>query len=258
MRAYEFLNEALSDFPGIPSNRRKYYDDESGLYLNAIQQWSLSPYLGAVDAKNGKFKAQIHIPQDAWQHIIQDNEKWRGHLPPTFFNDAGQNRSTIQIQGFSDPRQAAWLVQTILYGTEDTNELIDDYLTVKYIEGHNGITAWRDILRDMPTFDGRPMDEDDADEWLQNATKRNKAARIAINTNHYAQEMPSKIIDAFTKALSNKPARRKVLGNAKYSLNKVKDIVQNAINQLGIEYFVTSPGSIKLKDPLSFDLSTFS
>jgi hypothetical protein len=225
--------------------------------MNQPSQWSKSPYLGAVNVTGTGYVAQAHIPQTVWAEVIQDNPKWHNVLPDTFFSPKGNNRSPIRIAKTRDPRQAAWIVQALLYGHEDFGDLLDDYLTLKYIEGKPGIDAFRTALRDLPKFDGEPLTVADAEEWTRNHAERQSADTKKQNTSKYDEQMPKRIITAFVDAMKKGAARKKVFGTAKMSLTQVTTVVAAAIAKNGISYFVTAPGSVKIKQPETFNLTAF-
>lgn len=256
MRLYQ-LTEDRSDFPNTPTQNQKYYDDESGLFLNPPTQWSKSPYLGAVKAKGGGYIAQVHIPQNIWAEVIQDSPKWRDKLPDGFYSPSGNNRSPIRIVRTSDPRQAAWVAQAALYGHEDFAERLDDFLTLRYVENKPGKAAFNDIIKNVPSFDGEPLTVADADEWMQNAAARTSAERKETNSSKYNQEMPKRIVAAFNEKMRSGKARRKVFGNRNMTLSDVSNAVLAAIKKFGVDHFVTTPGSIKIKDPETFNLTAF-
>lgn len=246
------LFEFTTDFPRMPEQNP--YDEESGLYLNPKHQWSQSPYLGAVKSKNKTgYDAQIHIPQEVWERVIRDNPaKWNA-LGDSYFSENGKGRSTLRIAA-KDPRQAAWLVQTVLYGPYDTNELIDDYLTAK-INGRKGITAWVHLLEDMPRFDGAPLESLDHDDWFENHSEREKQNKLQRNVDAFMAKAPEKIKSAILDAVAKSSSlRKKVFGTSNLTLNQLAPVIDRAILELGTQYFLNG---IKVKDPAQFDLSNF-
>lgn len=251
------LTEDRSDFPLIPQQNQQFYDDDSGLFMNPPSQWSKSPYLGAVKIGGDGYIAQAHIPQAVWSAVIQDNPKWHNVLPDGFFNAKGTNRSPIRVARTKDPRQAAWIVQSLLYGHEDFGDLLDDYLTLKYIEGQPGIGAFKDALRDLPKFEGEALTVADADSWIQDQKTRQAAQQKVDNAPRYEAQMTKKIVAAFVEAMRPGSLRKKVFGKSKMSLTQVSQAVTMAVKELGVEHFVTAPGSIKIKPPETFNLSSF-
>lgn len=248
------LFESPEDFPKMPDMYK--YDEESGLYMNTPAQWSKSPYLGAVKDKTGNgFAAQIHIPQAVWEYTIRDNPgKWGNKLPDTFFKENGKDRSTIRIGNLRDPRQAAWIVQTILYGNHDTAELIDEYLTHKYILGKKGISAWKETFRDMPKFEGSPLVLADRDEWFAKHKQMDTKAKQDKNIETFNTKAPDKIKQAILAKAAQGGPRKKIFGTNSISLNKLGPIIDKAIAALGVQHFLQG---IHVKDPMQFDLSKF-
>lgn len=237
------INEARTDFPRVDA---KYpFDDESGVYLNTKGQWSESPYLGATRNKNGKYVAQIHIPNYVWENLIRDNHKWFDILPDSFFAENPNNRSTIRV-GVNDPRQAAWIMQSVLYGPYNTEELINDYLIQKYVRDGKGIDAWQEIFADMPKFYGSPIQIQDHDEWFNRNQEHEKKNKLATNIEKFKHEAPAKIKKGLEAFLSKQSNRKKMFGRSDISLNGALQLVDKAINEFGVDSFLNG---IKLKDP---------
>jgi len=247
-----FIFEDQNDFPRMPDQFP--YDEESGLHMNPITQWSKSPYLGAVwSEKRGSWVAQIHIPQDVWEARIRDNEKWHGVLADGFFNEKGNLRPTIRIP-VKDPRQAAWIAQSVLYGPDDTGELIEDYLTARFIDGQPGRTAWADIYREMPKFQGAPLVATDAESWFAKHQERDKQTKLAKNTEIANARAPEKIKQGIINWITKGGNRKKIFGSAKLTLNQLGAVIDRAIAKLGVQYFMQG---INVKDPAGFDLRQF-
>lgn len=247
------LFEFREDFPKMPE---KYpYDEDSGLFMNLPNQWSKSPYLGAVKSKAGsEWVAQIHIPQEVWEYVIRDNAgKWGKNLPDSFWEENGNNRSTIRVN-VNDPRKAAWIVQTILYGDYDTAEMIDEYLTTKYIHGKKGLSAWTDVIQYMPKFDGAPLTLSDREEFFTNLKARDTQSKLDKNKEAFFAKAPAKIKQTILAKAAQGSVRKKIFGTGDLSLNELGPIIDRAIEELGVSYFLQG---IHVKDPLGFDLSKF-
>lgn len=276
MRLYEFtlpVEEAIN-YGSHP------VDPESGLIMNTINTWARSPYLGAISNPQGSgYLLQIHITQGIWENVINNQiNKWKNSsMPQSMFNPAGSHRSPIRFGPFKDPRQAAWVYQTILYDSSyNAYDIIDDYFTGAYIEGLSSADAFKraagDILRRIPEFTGDPLEEKDREEWFKkNAVDMgDKNVHIAARNprdEELAKEVTQKKnIEAFNKkapglitkeildVADTKALRRKIFGKRNITTNQIKQAVNNAIEDLGLEYFMQG---IKVKDPLTFDLSKY-
>lgn len=214
----------------IPS---KYFiDDDSGLAINLPSQWSISPYLGAVKFQNcTTYSANIGIPQHVWEKVINNNRNKWTNAPESLFNGVIQNRPRIVISGFVDPRQAAWLMQNVLYSDDyDSAELIEDYLEMKYCSGSGEI--WNDIISNIPSeFGGSLLTLDDEKKYFDKFdTETRKKIKIQKkNEIEYIKTMKYKIKREFIKLNLNLDS---------------SELVDN----FGIEYFVTKPGSVVLKN----------
>lgn len=212
---------------------RYFVDPDTNLAMNTPNQWSQSPYLGAVrnSTKTDEYVVDIHMPNAIWDKLInQNHQKWKEVLPTSALHS---NYANIRINGFKDPRQAAWIMQEVLYSDEyDTEELIEDYLEMKYLEGLGDI--WNDLINKVPTFEGEPITSDQENEYFGkfDAETRKKIDTQRKNAIEYDKVMRRKI--------------QKQLDDLKLDIN---------IDDFGIEYFVTSYGSVKLKDfsAMSFD-----
>lgn len=203
---------------------RYFIDPESNLALNTPNQWSHSPYLGAVkDALLKNYITSIHIPQEIWHKVVFSNhQKWK-NAPATLLHE---NVSSIRVYGFEDPRQAAWFMQELLYsGNVDTEELIEDYLERKYCGGDGEL--WDDLLMCVPEFEGKPIDVTDEKEYFNkfDAATRKKIDTVRKNTASYESNMTRRI--------------QRELDALKINVN---------IDDYGLEFFLTSYGSVKLKD----------
>lgn len=207
----------------LPS--RYFVDPETNLALNTPNQWSHSPYLGAVkDSTLKNYTTSIHIPQEIWTKVVFNNhQKWK-NAPATLTQE---NVTSIKIYGFADPRQAAWFMQELLYSDNvDTEELIEDYLEMKYCNGNGDL--WNDLLLSVPAFEGTPLDASDEKEYFKkfDATERKKIDVIRKNTAVYESNMRMKI---------------------KNELRRIK-MPEALVDQFGIEYFLTEYGKVTLKD----------
>jgi hypothetical protein len=247
MRFQEIL-EAASRLPG------KYMvDDSTDLALNLPNQWSQSPYLGAVKSPNGGYMAQIHVPQDVWVAMVEQNpHKW-SKAPRSFFNPTPNQRPSMIVQGFKDPRQAAWFAQEVLYGGDHkTLDIVEDYFDQRYNEGSGEL--WKSIRSQTPSFDGEALTAADEQTFFANRDEHKKAQTVQKNTADYDKTMKTKIRDTLVAFYTkNKALAKKRLGNIK-SINQLGQAVDQAIERLGVNHFVTAPGSVKLKDVASLAL----
>lgn len=201
-------------------------DDESGLYLNYPAMWTKSPYLGAVSVEGREyFYSQICIPNEVWEKIVNQNQnKWR-NLPKSIYSEDGATRLRISIPGFSDPRQAAWLTQSVLYSDDnDAAELIEDYLEMKYLGGLGDL--WNELFASIPEFEGSPLTENDLSEKYSKEEIK-KAKVLATNIANYEKRM-------------------KFVIKGEFDQNEIK-IDFETIDYFGIDYFVTRPGATKLR-----------
>lgn len=242
MRLFEFTDPAAINIPS------KYpIDDDTGLALNLPNQWSQSPYLGAVkNPKGSGYVAQIHIPQEVWSKEIEGrNSRWE-NAPSGLFNHEGRMRPPLRV-AFSDPRKAAWFVQQVLYGEKDPSEIIVDWLDEKY--NGDGGQVWRSLAKSAPNFDGEALTASDEESFFANQQERQKANTVKTNTNAYNKEMPEKIkrtmVDFYMK---NKQLAKKRLGLTNLTPNKIDAKVDELIASKGVDYFLTTPGGVKIKD----------
>lgn len=208
------------------SNLPSFYfiDPDTNLALNSPNQWSQSPYLGAVRYNDEKYISQICIPQSIWEKIIhQNHQKWKDVLPQSFLHT-----NTANIRAFltEDPRQAAWFMQSVLYSDDnDAEELIEDYLEMKYLNGLGDL--WEDLIKSVPEFEGEALKPDNEIDFF----------------NKFDAETRKKITIQRKNAIEyDKTMRRKI--DAEIKLNKLNI----NIDDYGIEFFTTSKGSVKLKD----------
>lgn len=248
------LIEFREDFPKMPE---KYpYDEESGLFLNTPSQWSTSPYLGAVISSKypSKWFVQIHISRTVWEDLFEANPKWRGsNIPKGFFNEDGKLRSSIRFR-VSDPRQAAWISQTVLYGPYDTNALVEEYIIARYFDGVTDIRQIWDFMSDMPHFSGPILSDKDKDHWMANYEAKKKENKLANNIASFKAKMPEKIKQVIINFVKKSANRRKVFGNPNLSLNVISRAIDKAINVLGVDYFLQG---IHVKDPSTFKLASY-
>ncbi len=203
---------------------RYFIDPESNLALNTPNQWSHSPYLGAVKmADSPNYTTSIHIPQEIWNKLVFSNhQKWK-NAPAYFLHE---NIGSIRVYGFQDPRQAAWFMQELLYSDNvDTEALIEDYLERQYCGGNGD--EWDDLLMCVPEFEGQPLNATDEKEYFKkfDPVTRKKIDTIRKNTAMYETNMRRKI--------------QRELDSLKLNIN---------IDDYGLEFFLTSYGSVKLKD----------
>ena len=211
----------------------KYFiDPDTNLALNTPSQWSRSPYLGAVTDKNHKkYVAHFSIPNEVWINIIDGRAKWKNILPESFFNEDSQYRSHIRVYNIEDPRQAAWIMQNVLYSDDyDTSELIEDYLEMTYMGGSGSI--WNDFLKNVPEFEGVPLNEDDCTEYYKRFDKvtRDKMRIMRENEVRYDYRIKQMVL----------------VEARKLKLNVAN--VADAFDNYGSEPFVTRYGSVILND----------
>lgn len=241
MRLFEFVDVASN----IP---QKYpIDDDTGLALNPPNQWSQSPYLGAVKSPSGNgYIAQIHIPQEVWSKEIEGRKSRWQTAPDGLFNYEGRQRPPIRVK-FDDPRKAAWFVQNTLYGEKDPSDIIIDWLDEKYGDG-NG-SSWKSLARAAPNFDGEILTSADEREFFANKAERDRQQTVKTNTVDYNKNMPAKIKQAMVDFyMKNKQLAKKRLGISNLTPNKLNAKVDELIADKGVDYFLTAPGSIKIKD----------
>lgn len=242
MRFHEIIGEAASNLP------TKYeIDPETDLAMNPPQQWSQSPYLGAVRSKGGKgYMAQIHVPQSVWVQVVDHKQgKW-GNAPKSFFNDTGNQRPAMIVDGFADPRQAAWFTQEVLYGGElPPADIIEDYFDERYNAGDGSI--WRSIKDHIPQFSGEPLTAQDEEAFFAAQDQKSAENVVKKNTSDYERQMPLKIKKALVDFYSkNRALAKKRLGTD--SLNGIDAAADKLIASKGVAFFMTSPGSVKMKD----------
>lgn len=248
MRLFEFITlyEYVEPVAGrLPS---KYeIDDATGLGVNLPNQWSQSPYLGAVKNNKGNgYVAQIHIPQNVWRLSIEGAKNRWPNAPETLFQPEARQRIPIRIP-FKDPRQAAWFVQQVLYGDNMTpDEVILDYLDEKYGNGDGSI--WRTVYSKVPTYDGNELTSDDEQRFFSNKQEYQKQQTVKKNTSNYEAQMPAKIKEQLMAFFSNNRKQVKKKFGKDLTLNQLSAKLDQLINERGIDYFVTSPGSLKIKN----------
>lgn len=257
MRYHEILEAAA---PRIPA--RYLIDPETDLALNAEGQWSRSPYLGAVKSSTGSgYVAQIHIPQAVWVAMVQQNpHKWSGHAPETFFNEVGNQRPPMRV-AFADPRQAAYFAQEVLYGGDwDTKDVIEDYFEQQYLGGQGEI--WQHIKSQVPQYEGKPLGADDEETYFADPEAFNsrreaakKAQTQAKNASNYEPEMLKKIKSQLSDFyVKNPKLAQKRLGIKFKHRSQLEQVINDVVDSLGVNYFVTAPGSVKFKDLASLPL----
>lgn len=203
---------------------RYFIDPETNLALNTPNQWSHSPYLGAVkDSMHKHYVTSIHIPQEIWTKVISSNhQKWK-NAPASLLQE---NITSIRVRGFKDPRQAAWFMQELLYsGNVDTEELIEDYLERQYCNGLGDL--WDNLLMSVPEFEGTALEASDEKDYFKkfDAETRKKIDTQRKNTAMYETNMRRKI--------------ERELQALKLNIN---------VDDYGLEFFLTAYGSVKLKD----------
>jgi hypothetical protein len=183
------LYSELFEFaPNIP---QKYMiDDETDLALNAPEQWTQSPYLGAVKSPDGKgYIAQIHIPQAVWVDMVQNNPAKWANAPKTFFNSVGNQRQAMRVH-FDDPRQAAWFAQEVLYGGDwAPKDIIEDYFEEKYCGGDGAV--WRDIKRSAQTLMALRYKVTDKDRYFKDPEEFRRHVQQQKNAGEYETRMPA-------------------------------------------------------------------
>lgn len=201
-----------------------FVDPETDLALNTPNQWSQSPYLGAVRYDDDTYIAQICIPQAVWEKVIhQNHQKWKDVLPQSLLHT-----NTGHIRGFltKDPRQAAWFMQAVLYSEDnDTEELIEDYLEKKYLGGLGDL--WDDLIAKTPEFEGEALTAENELEFFKKFDAETRKRITTQRKNAIAYE---------------KTMRRRIIAELQF-----RKIDAN-IDDFGIEFFVTSTGSVKLRD----------
>lgn len=247
MKLYEILSEEqlLETFDEqlLEYQMDKYTTDPStGLKLNQPNQWSQSPYLYAVKSKSGKYNAQIHIPQSIWSSMVQGKaHKWSS-APQSFFSQDGKLRNTMLVGPFQDPRRAAWLAQTILF-SDRAEDYIEDYFDEKYNDGDGSI--WRSLLKEIPQFDGAPLEEKDKEEFFASISNK----ELDTKKQKYEETMTKKLRQAlFDFYDKNKALAKKRLPNYTGSRNQLMGVIDKLIADKGLDYFLTSPNSVKFKD----------
>jgi len=239
---YSEIIEAAANLP------TKYeIDPDTDLAMNLPNQWSQSPYLGAVKAKSGSgYIAQIHIPQAIWTSMVDQNPAKWSNAPASFFNETGNQRIPMIVGRFADPRQAAWYAQEVLFGGDiQPKEIIEDYFDEKYNDGDGSV--WRGLKQNVPAFEGTALTA--ADEAQFFATRGNSPEAVQKkNTDEYNRAMPAKIKKAMYDLFShNRDLAKKRLG-FKGSLEQLKVKIDQLVDQRGVDFFMTAPGSVKMKD----------
>lgn len=215
----------------IPS--RYFIDSDTNLAMNTPNQWSISPYLGAVwDKGYNCFRAQIKIPVKVWETVILNNQsKWK-----TAPKSLTQHKHYFALvsRNHKDPRVAAWIAQKVLYSDDvDPAEVIEDYLEMKYLGGLGDI--WLSIVNQAPVFDNEPLTSNDCETYFSQFDKKTRDNIKTIRKN--AELFESRM----TKAV------KREFDNLKESIISKEDI-DSIIELYGIEYFLTSPTSVKIKD----------
>ena len=254
-------NEIFEAASNIPAKYEALIDPESDLVMNGPNQWTHSPYLGAVKTPTGAgYYAQIHIPRDAYDKLLNHERRLVGSgVPESFFSRDSNNRASIRV-AFGDPRQAAWLMQEVLYGDNDPAEVILDYMEFKYLN-QNG-ELWDSLVSSVPSFEGEAYKSEDEAEYFADpqalADRRNAAKNkmtVNKNTAEYERTMPAKIQrELMQMFVANPQLARKRLGKKIKSRNELERVLADIISAKGIEHFVVAPGSPKLKDMASIPL----
>lgn len=207
-------------------------DPDTNLGMNTPAQWSKSPYLGAIWNKTlESYTTQISIPTDIWKKLVLNNQNRWLNAPTSLIH---KNYIYLRQDGYSDPRQAAWVMQEVLYSENvDVEEIVEDYLEMKYCGGKGEL--WKDILDSVPTFDNEPLRTDQADEFFSkiDPTVREKMNKIKKNTELFDERMTRKLKLEFDRT------QHTIL--SEYDVDVI-------LEEYGIEYFLVSPGSVKLKD----------
>lgn len=268
MRLFEFshLDEYVDRTPV-----KNPVDPETDLFLNTdADKWrSDSPYLYAVKNPRGSgYISQIHIPQALYnEHIKGMEHRWpKGQNIKSLFQDNANNRRSLYAGPFSDPRQAAWFAQEVLLdtGNHKAEDLIISKLDEMYGNGDGYL--WKELLSQIPTFSGDPINPDEVDRYLgdkekmaadraerENALK--KKTTLATNAKDYEPFMKKKIkkelMDWFGRmgpAVAKKKFGKVLTGD------EMSAKLDKEIDDKGINFFLTGPGSVKLKpiDSLKF------
>lgn len=268
MRLFEFADILVERGPQahnpVVNNVPPQYpiDPETDLALNTENQWSRSPYLYAVKNPAGEgYFAQIHIPQSIYRMHIADLHKRWPKAPDTLFRDEGRQRMTLKAL-FKDPRQAAWFAQNVMFSQEhEPKDFILDKLDQMYSQRHDADGhLWNELLRQVPTFEGQPLKSEDAEEFFKDrdafaASRADREAamkkRVTLDKNAGSYESDRKkqikreLMAWFTRmgpAVAKKKFGKELTGN------DLSVRLDKEIDDKGINYFLTGPGSVKLKD----------
>ena len=249
MRFSDIYESSLYEFVSSSDTSKFPVDADTGLMMNLPKQWSQSPYLGAVKNSRGTgYVAQIHIPQSIWSDLVDGKtHKWK-NAPASFFKDTGNQRTSMIVGPYSDPRQAAWIAQEVLYGG-NAAEYIEDYFDERYNGGDGSI--WRSLKSKVPSFDGAPLEEKDRDAFFDKLQKHGDEAKAVERKQAYEAMMTKKIKRELMALYSANPAMaKKRLAAFGYtgSRNQLEGVIDQLITARGVEFFVTSPGSVKLKN----------
>lgn len=249
-----FENNAFYIFEA-PAKRE--IDPDTGLLMNLPNEWSASPYFGAVKTKGG-YVAQIHFRKDTYSEVIADNENyWRSAgLADSFFNgiyDSNLNSvPPIRLAGivFGDPRSAAYLVQNVRFDDDKTEQI--EYEIETLTQELERITDQRQdtpnvesIIASMPNFDGAPITLADKEIFFAKKSERDTSDAIKKNTNDfYTNKAPAIIKDKYIKL---SPSKKKKLFGTK-SKNTIEQIIDLAIQDLGAEWFFKEKSINELRD----------
>lgn len=260
MRLFEFVQNLDEYIDKTPVKNPE--DPETGLFLNddAAKWRSQSPYLYAVKVPTGSgYYAQIHIPQGLYNEHIKDMQKRWPKAPSSLFMDDANNRMSLK-QRFADPRQAAWFAQEILLDTGNmkAEDVILDRLDELY--GNGDGYYWHSLLSKVPTFTGKPLDERDADEFFKDKDEllRQRAEReaqlkkkqtLATNAGNYENDRKKQIKRELTAWFTRMgPAVAKKKFGKPLTGDELSARLDKEIDDKGINFFLTGPGSVKLKD----------
>ena len=231
------------------SDDRNPTDPATGLKMNLPNQWSKSPYLFAVHAPKGDgYVAQIHIPQGVWDEMVDGKQyKW-ANAPKSFFERSGKDRPSMVVGKFADPRQAAWYGQQVLLG-DRADEYIEDYFDERYNGGDGSI--WRSLKAKVPSFDGKPLELEDRDEFFSSNKKKSDEQNAIEKQEAYNRKFTKVIKDGLTNLYLQNPAlAKKRLAKYGYtgSRNQLPGIIDQVFDDKGLDFFMKRPGSVEIKD----------
>jgi hypothetical protein len=102
----------------------------------------------------------------------------------------------------------------------------------------------------VPSFDGEILTVKDLDRVQASQAERQQAQTVSKNTAEYQKTMAPKIKTALKTIFMdprNKALARKRLGQFK-SRNELERLIDQKVDQLGVDHFLTTPGGVKLKD----------